>query len=100
MVSFIGERGGKKTKKKPIKNIVDIRLFLLRLQHPLKITGSIAYSVLLYLDFNYRFLSLSSNCIIHSSANMHRPVGCGTQESGPFGTKLPHKTPFLAHFVA
>ena len=26
--------------------------------------------------------------------------GCGTPESGPFGPNPPHKTPFLAHFVA
>ena len=26
--------------------------------------------------------------------------GCRTPESGPFGPNPPHKTPFLAHFVA
>ncbi len=26
--------------------------------------------------------------------------GCGTPESGPFGSNPPHKTPFLAYFVA
>ena len=38
--------------------------------------------------------------IMNQARTQTRFWGCGTPESGPFGPNPPHKTQFLAHFVA